>query len=374
MPTNFSNVIPLRSTSPVAIFPDGWQEGLTIRNTGNDVAYIGGSPTVSEANGFPLGSNSSMSWDAQRPLWALGSSSSSQVLVFANTGNLFDASAIAGEILAQGLATDIATEISIYGAPSINRSTVVDLSYQIPAFNVMPPVTYVDSSQSHTLNLYVNEKYAVGAPPVPYTDNARTYTITWFNELLEPIAVDGLASMPAQDLSLTLKSTLATIPVRGPRFTLTFSPIDTDSSTKPYLTIYATLSLVESSEIVVEQGLQLAGQDTSHVTFSGGGGVGVYHAGLTVSSVYPATVDYPSFRSGMGTVALHSDGMPSGVSVTLNLVDRISRSGFFQHTFTSPDDEKITTNIMLPRVPLSMNASLTGATSGITVSYTILSP
>lgn len=102
---------------PTPIFPSGSAETLTVKNIGTTTLYLDTAPTVG-LNSFPLGPGSSQSWDANRPLWAAGMGT---LLILENSGNLFDANAVATEILAGGLAAEIASQINIAGVPNYSR-------------------------------------------------------------------------------------------------------------------------------------------------------------------------------------------------------------------------------------------------------------
>ena len=101
-----------------AIYPSGLQSALTLKNVGAETVYLDSKANVN-MGGFPLGVNSSIVWDANRPLYAYADNG--QLLVSENSGNLFDAQAVAAEIIAGGLAGDIAAQIAINGVPQIAK-------------------------------------------------------------------------------------------------------------------------------------------------------------------------------------------------------------------------------------------------------------
>lgn len=109
-------------TGPVAIYPAGLQSACTLKNVGDNDIYVDSqSIPVGIPAGFPLGKGSSMVWDAERPLFA-SSPLGSELLISENSGNLFDAQAIAAEITAGNLAQEIAQQVSLYGAPQSQRT------------------------------------------------------------------------------------------------------------------------------------------------------------------------------------------------------------------------------------------------------------
>lgn len=96
----------------------------TIYNTGTAVVYLGEDDAVQPYSGAPLSPGSTIQWDPDRSCYALTSPGMvGSVVVLDNEGYLFDAGAIANQILDLGLATDIAAQIALTGAPPIDRIT-----------------------------------------------------------------------------------------------------------------------------------------------------------------------------------------------------------------------------------------------------------
>lgn len=105
-------------SGPTSLYQNGVQhDAVTLRNLGTETIYLASSPITATAQGFPLGSGSSMVWDANRALYAFAVAGS--LGVSDNSGNIFDASSVAAELLASGLAADIAAEIAVGGAPPL---------------------------------------------------------------------------------------------------------------------------------------------------------------------------------------------------------------------------------------------------------------
>lgn len=119
------------------IYPSGNQEAVTLKNVGAETIYVDNAPIpVGSGAGLPLGSGSSMIWDANKPLYAAAPlTGNGQLLVIENSGNLFDAQAVAVEIINAGLAQDIAQQIAITGAPPIDP---LDLLYDISIPSTYP--------------------------------------------------------------------------------------------------------------------------------------------------------------------------------------------------------------------------------------------
>lgn len=114
-------------TSPVQVHNDGYPETTTVYNkdTANTVYLLEYPQGFS--TGFPLGPGSTITWDKGKALYLCcdNAATTINVVVADNGGTLTDAGAIAGQIIAQGLATDIATQISLTGAPPIDVNTII---------------------------------------------------------------------------------------------------------------------------------------------------------------------------------------------------------------------------------------------------------
>lgn len=158
---------PVGIQGPTPIYPNGRQNAITVKNTGGDVVYLAERSIGDPNGGFPLGAKSSIIWDAGKPLYAWAPTG--QLIIADNSGNLFDAQAIAGEIIAGGLAQDIATEIvnsnlssniagqiAIDGAPPINKTQLLYSSTTSGSNVVTLPLTYniLSGWNSWEINLY----------------------------------------------------------------------------------------------------------------------------------------------------------------------------------------------------------------------------
>lgn len=111
-------------SGPTSLYQNGVQhDAVTLRNLGTETIYLASSPITATAQGFPLGSGSSMVWDANRALYAFAVAGT--LGVSDNSGNIFDASSVAAELIASGLASQIAAQIAIGGAPPLPLHDVI---------------------------------------------------------------------------------------------------------------------------------------------------------------------------------------------------------------------------------------------------------
>lgn len=100
---------PLTAGQKVPVFPGGAQGSQLLYNSGANVLYVSNDSSVA-LDGIPINPGASYPYDEQMPLWAY-SPLGSTLTVNDGTGNLFDPSAIASQILSQGLAAAIASAI-----------------------------------------------------------------------------------------------------------------------------------------------------------------------------------------------------------------------------------------------------------------------
>jgi len=112
-----------------AVFPNSANSEpvpQTIYNTGTVIVYLDEDQAVQPYSGVPLRPGSTIQWDADRCAYAVTDPGNIGALtVLDNQGYLFDAGAIATQILGQGLAADIATHIAISGAPPIDINALL---------------------------------------------------------------------------------------------------------------------------------------------------------------------------------------------------------------------------------------------------------
>jgi hypothetical protein len=125
-------------TVAVPAFPSNYGEALTVANSGSVTLYLGDSTGLQVATGFPLSPGSTIGWDKGRALYAIAAvPAGGQVTLLTNGGQLNDVSALATAIIDAGLASDIASAISVQGVPVIDDPTTLFL---------VPTTTNIDSA------------------------------------------------------------------------------------------------------------------------------------------------------------------------------------------------------------------------------------
>lgn len=173
-----TQAVPIAAGRCTPIYPGGYQSAVNVKNTGTTTAYLDTQQGV--ASGYPLSVGSSLVWDAKRPLFVSADpGAGTTVIVTDNGGALFDASAVASQILGQGLSTQIASSIFASGIPVVEQLT----TYRSPilaALNTVGEIfpnstggTY-DASKIQTV---VMEMYGITAVLNAYVG----VTIAWYN-------------------------------------------------------------------------------------------------------------------------------------------------------------------------------------------------
>ena len=150
MSVQYTVTVPEYGTTPV--FQMGDQNpGVTVKNTGDVDVLLAQTSAVTETNGYVLSPGSSVVWVAGRALF-IGGVADGKCFISDNSGNLFDANAVAVAIMNEGLADAIAGEISLKGAPPIRQSS--------KPFDIKP---------------------SFSGSGVPSGDGSQTFTTEWFD-------------------------------------------------------------------------------------------------------------------------------------------------------------------------------------------------
>ena len=151
----------LNGTAPTPIYPGGIQSTILVKNVGGDTVWVGSDSNLSTMNGHPIGAGSSLTWSPNTPLYALGSSASSAVLISFDIGNLFDAEAIAAQI-------------SISGAPPLDVNT--EILNELIQVTAGQPLTLgpIDVSSYQSIKVWAVDEGGNGA--------VREVALSWGND------------------------------------------------------------------------------------------------------------------------------------------------------------------------------------------------
>ena len=116
-----------------AYLPGRPHAAITVVNNGPAIVYLGEDDVPNPpTNGHPLRVNSTIVWDRDRALY-LACPTNSSVVLTENSGQVFDAASIAGQILDQGLAEQIAQQINVLGVPQVDAAVqIVHVTFQSP--------------------------------------------------------------------------------------------------------------------------------------------------------------------------------------------------------------------------------------------------
>lgn len=221
---------PVGRTS-TGIFPDGRQGPVTLYNTGVNIVYV--SESVNATDGYPLSPGSTLVWDAGRKLFATtGQAGVGSINVTDNGGSVFDASAVAGQILSQGLAGQIAASIFESGVPLVDKPTTLFAGSfgsptVIPAGSSVPINGGFDVSKLQ--NVTICSTY-FSFPPVTANTDVVEVQVTFFTEV-DPGVYVALSSTKYSvwraDFSLT-------VPVEGVHMRVNV----TNYATTPLTTVF----------------------------------------------------------------------------------------------------------------------------------------
>lgn len=169
-----ASTYPITSTATPVYSAGRVDTDILVENIGTTVVYLGDTNGILPANGWPLKAGSTISWPGNQALFAVSNVGETALIVAMPTSaTVFDASALAGQILAQGLAQDIATAISVSGAPSIDKRTPILSTTAIDGYTsaILP------ASAFNSIQVYLHEINPIsGNQPTP-----RFATIQWYS-------------------------------------------------------------------------------------------------------------------------------------------------------------------------------------------------
>lgn len=176
---------------PATVFGSGFATPLAVRNTGTSTAYLADSTGAGVAGGVPLAPGSTIVWDARRPLYAVGAVGGT-LLVYDNGGALFDAAAVASQIIEQGLAGAVAASILATGVAVVD--TLVP--YVPLAVQPLPANTSVDfpTAAGTTLNTTKIQSLIVSLSGIALNQGNSSYVQVQVDWYADAGATQGIAT------------------------------------------------------------------------------------------------------------------------------------------------------------------------------------
>ena len=149
----------ISDTAPTKVIPEqSYWDSVLIINDGTQYVWLGNDSTVNINTGFPLGPGSNKLWEGRQALYAICAPGlATSLRIIDNNGAMFDVTNVAGQILAQGLAGQIANAINVVGVPPIDRPEVVyaDVIHLAMAGNFDTPI--IDAAAFNSVTIDVNE-------------------------------------------------------------------------------------------------------------------------------------------------------------------------------------------------------------------------
>lgn len=138
----------------VPITEAGIPGGCVITNTGTNPAGLVDNGSAVPADAWTLGAGDTFTWDT-RPLWASSSSGTTITVDDNSAGQLFSSQAVASALISSGLAGDIAQQIALNGAPSIDAPGTIFSQMTPTPFGTLPTQLF-DIAKYQSLFVWFN--------------------------------------------------------------------------------------------------------------------------------------------------------------------------------------------------------------------------
>jgi hypothetical protein len=340
--------------------PGGFGDDVTVLNTGSATAYLTDQAPDSTTDGQPLSAGSSLTWTKGQPLWVIGPSSTTLV-VSENTGPIFDAGAIAAQILAQGLAGQIATAINVIGVPAIESATVLeDFSAVTPAgFSPGLAGPAIDCSRYQSLRIYCSETYGIGgAYPPP-----RAYSITWYADAggTIPVGEDAFNVPTGTNGLVPAASAVVSVPCRGPFFTIDSLSVSVGPSTSGCVVLGSYRPAQDLKWSKIADGFS----GSSGVVLLSPSATGDQGGTFSISANLPVgtTTDWPILPGG-DALSMLAIGVSTG-NVNYEIRDVYSNRFIYRRVIPAGGAQTFVDRIVLPNSPISVGVTVAGSTTNV---------
>lgn len=197
-------------------------------NTGSDTIYVSDSQVLTAETGQPIAPGSTLIWEnTQEQLWAWCATTST-LMVSTNAGSGVDAGGIAQQLIAQGLANDIASAISLQGVPPIDRPTTLLQDTRAVASGTQVIFPIIDASSYASLMFGYGETGVSGAGT-----QVRFIQFAWYADAAGTLAIGADAVLPSVDGG----QALGQIAVRGPYVQIIYNAVATAVSSTCTITV-----------------------------------------------------------------------------------------------------------------------------------------
>lgn len=212
--------------------PNGFSTDVMVTNAGAATAFLDTDHQQILGDGYPLSAGSSKVWLTGRPLWH-SSPTGTQLVITDEAGLVFDAGAIAGQILDQGLADAIADQIKLAGVPVVNKIDVLYDDVLTLANNQAWYGPAWDVAEAQGLYLMMNQSNGTHSQVV------REGAVWWYGDagMSQPLGA------PDRFMLCCGADGAAELPTRGPYAQLLLEGAATPSeATSLFLTVSASYS------------------------------------------------------------------------------------------------------------------------------------
>ncbi len=337
----------------------------SVVNTGANPVYLSDQSSFSVATGIALGPGSTILWDDGRDLYLLATAAlPTTVNVYANSGGIFDAGAIASQIIAQGLAGDIADLIELQGAPPINISDPIALLQFTTTGADFTSIVY-DVAKYQSVTYFLGDAEGAFAVPLP-----RKVTFQWLDLTGTVVIASDVVYITGTNGNLagTLNiNTQGAIPVRSSKLRVVYSATARTGTTAQIFIngSYRTLDYIRYKNATGYFG---AGSwiDTT------GGDINDGFQWMNGAKVAGAAVEYPSSRAGYVQMQLAATNVAVAAleAIILDLVDG-KRIASLQVPILAATSV-VVDQFILPNIPISISLTNAATAASVAVSLTYL--
>lgn len=326
--------------------PAGFGDDVSVFNIGSATAYLDSDQPDTTTSGQPLSAGSSCVWQKGKPLWVIAPSSTT-LTVSENAGNVFDAGAIAGQILSQGLATQIASAINVAGVPVIDVPAVLQPFglFTLPtnnAFTILP-VTDVSKYQSLDFSMQITSPGGTNA--------LRQFTVRWYADA-SGLRIINDETFWLPDVTAYNGSVNANLSAKGPFVAILANNTGTVFSATAQLTVF---SIVASLRPVVKDMWRFAANGPNTVDEYNDGNL--YTANVAPLGASTAVTAYPKTLAGLAYHSFFTFGATTGVmTANLRVADNNKVTVIESLYLPNPTavNASIQRQIILPRCPIEV--------------------